>query len=60
MRMGCFAISKWFLYVRSMCIKNEIRVFEVRYCLRLRYVCLECFILCVGSVDVMTTNDCAW
>jgi hypothetical protein len=22
--------------------------------------CLECFILCVGSVDVATTNDCAW
>jgi hypothetical protein len=63
MKMGCFDISKWFLHISSMCMKNQIRVFGVRYCRHLwvqMLNCLECFILCVGSMDVMTTNDCAW
>jgi hypothetical protein len=45
------------MYKELMC------VFEVRYCGHLwvwMLNCLKCLNLCVGSVDVLTTNDCAW
>jgi hypothetical protein len=50
-----FCYFKLVLYTRTICIRNQIRVFDVRYCGHLWVLmlnCLKCLYVCVGSIDV--------